>query len=208
VKSASDHDGLLGPSAITAFVNEPTTSKVSRSKIYHWIESGRCQPGAWGQRSSARRSGSGNISSVSRGATEEDSPRRSPMSIRSAAIAVGFVDRPDWSRMRLLGFRPRRKGELLGFARLELPISDIPILAGPKGVFAALPVKPIPDGKGRQKREAVNGYLPCGRQVIKDTYSKRPYGPTSPASPAAYRWSIPKPGLAQRGVISRTGNPG
>jgi hypothetical protein len=95
------------------------------------------------------------------------------MSIRSAAIAVGFVDRPDWPRMRLLDFRPRRKGELLGFARLEFPISDIPILAGPKGVFAALPAKPIPDGEGRQKREAVNGNLPCGRQVIKDTYSKK-----------------------------------
>jgi DNA-binding cell septation regulator SpoVG len=99
------------------------------------------------------------------------------MSIRSAAIAVGFVDRPDWPRMRLLDFRPMRKGKLLGFARVELPISlrirDTPILAGPKGVFAALPAKPIPDGERRQKREVANGYLPCGRQVRKDTYAKK-----------------------------------
>jgi hypothetical protein len=62
------------------------------------------------------------------------------MSIRSAATAVGFVDRPDWPRMRLLDFWPMRKGKLLGFARVELPISlrirDIPILAARK---ASLP---------------------------------------------------------------------
>jgi hypothetical protein len=63
-------------------------------------------------------------------------------------------------RMRLLDFRAMRKGKLLGFARIELPIglliSDIPILAGKNGVFAALPARPILDREGRRKRD-VNG---------------------------------------------------
>jgi hypothetical protein len=103
------------------------------------------------------------------------------MSIRSAATAVGFVDRPDWPRMRLLDFWPMRKGKLLGFARVELPISlrirDIPILAGPKGVFAALSPKPIPDGVGRQKRD-VNGrpkYLPFWEWRDRGVRAKRQF---------------------------------
>jgi excisionase family DNA binding protein len=48
VKPAIDNDVRLGPSAIIAFVNEPPTSKVSRSKIYHWIESGRLPAGRLG----------------------------------------------------------------------------------------------------------------------------------------------------------------
>jgi hypothetical protein len=61
-------------------------------------------------------------------------------------------------RIRLLDFRPIRKGKLLGFARIELPIglliSDIPILTGKNGVFAALPARPLLDPEGRQKRDA------------------------------------------------------
>jgi hypothetical protein len=61
---------------------------------------------------------------------------------------------------QLLGFRPLRKGKLLGFAHVELPIglriSDIPILSGKNGAFAALPARPLLDQEGRQKRD-VNG---------------------------------------------------
>jgi hypothetical protein len=48
VKPAIDNDVLLGASAITAFVNELTTSEVSRSQIYHWIESGHLPAGRLG----------------------------------------------------------------------------------------------------------------------------------------------------------------
>jgi hypothetical protein len=48
VKPAIDNDVRLGPSAITAFVNEPPTSKVSRSQIYDWIESGHWPAGRLG----------------------------------------------------------------------------------------------------------------------------------------------------------------
>jgi hypothetical protein len=48
VKSAIDNDVLLGASAITEFVNELTTLKVSRSQIYHWIESGNLPAGRLG----------------------------------------------------------------------------------------------------------------------------------------------------------------
>jgi hypothetical protein len=43
-----DNDVLLGDSAITAFVNSLTTSPVSRSQIYHWIESGNLPAGRLG----------------------------------------------------------------------------------------------------------------------------------------------------------------
>jgi hypothetical protein len=53
-----------------------------------------------------------------------------------------------------------------------------------------------------------NGYLPCAVKSERSPTRKGPYGPTSPGSPAADRWSSRRPGLAQRGVTSRTGNPG
>jgi hypothetical protein len=43
-----DNDVLLGASAITEFVNELTTTKVSRSQVYHWIESGHLPAGRLG----------------------------------------------------------------------------------------------------------------------------------------------------------------
>jgi hypothetical protein len=43
-----DSDILLGASQITEFVNELTTSKVSRSQVYHWIESGNLPAGHLG----------------------------------------------------------------------------------------------------------------------------------------------------------------
>jgi len=48
VKPVVESDILLGASAITAFVNELTTSRVSRSQIYHWIESGNLPAGRLG----------------------------------------------------------------------------------------------------------------------------------------------------------------
>lgn len=43
-----DNDVLLGASAITAFVNKLTTSPVTKSQIYHWIESGNLPAGRLG----------------------------------------------------------------------------------------------------------------------------------------------------------------
>jgi hypothetical protein len=48
VKSVVDNDLLLGASAITEFVNELTTTRVSRSQVYHWIESGNLPAGRLG----------------------------------------------------------------------------------------------------------------------------------------------------------------
>ena len=48
MKPVVDNDVLLGASEITAFVNELTTSKVSRSQIYHWIELGHLPAGRLG----------------------------------------------------------------------------------------------------------------------------------------------------------------
>ena len=48
MKPVIDGDLLLGASAITAFVNELTTSPVSRSQVYHWIESGNLPAGRLG----------------------------------------------------------------------------------------------------------------------------------------------------------------
>ena len=65
-----------------------------------------------------------------------------------------LAERP---RMQLLSWKPVRKGKLFGFARVALPsglrISDIPIIAGRNGAFAALPAKPQIDAEGRVKRD-------------------------------------------------------
>lgn len=66
-------------------------------------------------------------------------------------------DRSDRPRPRLLDFRPVRKGKLLGFARVELPIglriSNIAILVGRNAPFAMLPSKPQLDRDGSTKRD-------------------------------------------------------
>jgi hypothetical protein len=48
MKPRADNDVLLGASAITAFVNGLTASEVSRSQVYHWIESGHLPTGRLG----------------------------------------------------------------------------------------------------------------------------------------------------------------
>jgi excisionase family DNA binding protein len=50
VNSAAENDLLLGASAITEFVNELTTTNVSRSQVYHWIESGHLPAGRLGRK--------------------------------------------------------------------------------------------------------------------------------------------------------------
>jgi DNA-binding cell septation regulator SpoVG len=63
------------------------------------------------------------------------------------------TDRP---RMRLVSFKPLTKGELRGFATVELPIGlvidDCPVLVGSSGAWAALPSKPVLDREGRQAK--------------------------------------------------------
>jgi hypothetical protein len=59
--------------------------------------------------------------------------------------------------LRLVDWRPVRKGKLLGFALVELPmglrIHDVPVLHGKNGVWATLPTKPELDGNRRQRRD-------------------------------------------------------
>lgn len=45
-----DNDLLIGATAITSYVNELTTTRVTRSQIYHWIESGHLPTGRLGMR--------------------------------------------------------------------------------------------------------------------------------------------------------------
>jgi hypothetical protein len=65
-------------------------------------------------------------------------------------------------RMRLLDWRPMRKGALRGFAAVELPIVglqifEVAVLVGQNGLWASLPNKPQLDRYGR--RRMVNGEL-------------------------------------------------
>ena len=57
--------------------------------------------------------------------------------------------------MRLLSWRRVRKGQLFGFAAIELPVGlqlfDVPVLRGDKGVWASLPNRPEIDEQGRQR---------------------------------------------------------
>ena len=59
--------------------------------------------------------------------------------------------------MRLVAWKPMRKGDLIGFATVELPIClkliDCPVLIGPRGRWASLPSKPQIDRDGRQKTD-------------------------------------------------------
>jgi hypothetical protein len=48
--AAPDNDLLLGATAIMTFVNELTATRVTRSQIYHWIESGHLPTGRLGMR--------------------------------------------------------------------------------------------------------------------------------------------------------------
>jgi hypothetical protein len=58
-------------------------------------------------------------------------------------------------RMRLISWRRLRKGQLLGFAAVELPVGlqlfDVPVLRGQQGVWASLPNRPEVDEQRHQR---------------------------------------------------------
>jgi hypothetical protein len=62
-------------------------------------------------------------------------------------------------RLRLIDWRPVRKGKLYGFAAIELnpiglQVREIPVLMNPKsGPWACVPTKPRLDANGRQMRD-------------------------------------------------------
>ena len=62
-------------------------------------------------------------------------------------------------RLRLINWRPVRKGKLYGFAVIEfapigLQMREIPVLKGEKsGPWACVPTKPRLDAEGHQMRE-------------------------------------------------------
>jgi DNA-binding cell septation regulator SpoVG len=68
-------------------------------------------------------------------------------------------------RMRLLAFKPLRKGSLIGFAEVTLPngltISDIPVCTSHGKVWASLPSKAILDRDGRHvEQDGKRKYVP------------------------------------------------
>lgn len=70
-----------------------------------------------------------------------------------AAERAAWGDKPAPRKMKLLNWRSLRKGSLLGFASVELPIGltivDCPVCASGGRVWAALPAKPQIDRDGR-----------------------------------------------------------
>ena len=81
------------------------------------------------------------------------------MSEIGSAIAGANSGAPP-RQLRLVAWRPLRKGSLRGFATIRLPIGltirDCPVLVGRNGAWATLPGKPQIDAEGRQKKD-VNG---------------------------------------------------
>ncbi len=75
-----------------------------------------------------------------------------------AATAAGYGDRPTPRQLRLVSWKPLRKGALRGFAVVQLSVGstihDVPVLAGRNGAWAALPAKPQIDKDGRQRTDA------------------------------------------------------
>src|SRR5690349_23871691 len=77
------------------------------------------------------------------------------------ATAVGFGTPPAPRYLRLISWKHVRKGQLRGFATVEissigLRIIDTPIFLGSKGAWAALPSKTELDRDGRRKTD-ING---------------------------------------------------
>ena len=60
-------------------------------------------------------------------------------------------------QLRLVAWRPLKKGSLRGFATIRLPIGltirDCPVLIGRNGAWATLPGKPQIDAEGRHKKD-------------------------------------------------------
>jgi hypothetical protein len=71
----------------------------------------------------------------------------------NVATAVGFGGRSDRPRMRLVSSKPVTKGNLRGFATVELPIGltifDCRVLVGNNAPWAVLPLKSVLDSEER-----------------------------------------------------------
>ena len=70
---------------------------------------------------------------------------------------ASWGDRPDRPRMRLLSWKPMRKGTLRGFATVELPngltISDISVHLSHGKSWASLPSRPQLNSDGTARRD-------------------------------------------------------
>jgi hypothetical protein len=79
---------------------------------------------------------------------------------RAAAATWGDPTPPsaERPRMKLIGWKPIRKGDLAGFAPIVLPIGlkivDCPVLVSRGEAWAMLPSKPQIDKDGRHKTDA------------------------------------------------------
>jgi hypothetical protein len=102
--------------------------------------------------------------------------------LRAGEVAAwGVRPAPARPRMRLVAWRPLRKGALLGFASVWLPIGlkivGCPVLTSPHGPWANLPGKPWVDKGGQLKRDA-NGkpayaaLLEWDNRALRDRFSR------------------------------------
>lgn len=93
-------------------------------------------------------------------------------------MSTGNGHRP----LRLLGFKPLKKGGLLGFATVELPIigltiADCPVQSSHGRIWCALPSKPVLDQTGQHVK--INGkgqyaaILKWRDRQISDHFSER-----------------------------------
>jgi hypothetical protein len=102
--------------------------------------------------------------------------------------------------MRLLDFREMRRGSLIGFARVRLPIGltihDVAVLVSRNSPFAVLPTKARIDTEGRQKRDA-NGrpaYQPVlewGSRELSDRFSAAVLSLVRQVCPDAFDRGVP-----------------
>ena len=78
---------------------------------------------------------------------------------------AGDLLRPRPSRMALRSWRPVRKGALIGFAAISLPIGleidDIPVLVSGGRAWAALPARPVISADGRVAKLPGTGKAQC-----------------------------------------------
>lgn len=92
-------------------------------------------------------------------------------------------------RMRLVAWKPLRKGSLRGFASIALPIGltirDCPLLTGLHAPWATLPGKPQVDKEGQPKREvhgklAYSAPLEWDGRELRDRFSRHRIAPRAP----------------------------
>jgi hypothetical protein len=75
------------------------------------------------------------------------------MTAPNVATAAAWGDKPPPRRMTLRSWKPMRRGSLIGFAAISLPvgleIDDIPVLITNGKAWAALPGRPVITHDGR-----------------------------------------------------------